>query len=123
MLPEGLEKGSIVAAIGLAVAAAISGVTKIILKIAERWRTTDVVQETIVQGLHRTIKHQAEQINALEETEKELRSDLKAVRVEARKSAVDAYIMRAQIENFLIDFPHHQEWWKARLSKLDWHQG
>ncbi len=116
MLPETVEKAGAVSAAGVSVGLVLHYLGKVVLKIAERWRPSDVVEDSIAESLRKTIDHQSEQIHDLERDNTALRVDIKALRVEARKSAIDAYIKQAMIENFLVDFPHHAPWWRERLA-------
>lgn len=66
----------------------------------------DVLESQRVSYLHAT------------KTLHECEMDREKLRDMLNDKTILAYQYRVLVENFLIDFPHHTEWWSSRLHKI-----
>ncbi len=78
-------------------------------------KSAEEMADSVVAGLRGTITFQGEQIDALENDVKGLHDDLRVLRKELRDNSIKAHKLYTAIQNFLIDYPHHGEWWAKKL--------
>lgn len=108
---DGLEKTGTLGVVGLAVAAALHQLGKLAIKIADRWRTPQQIKREEMELSH-------EQTDYLNEQLEKALNDLRVVRERLRSKETEAHQYETLVYNFLIDFPHHTDWWRKRLPVI-----
>ncbi len=105
---EFLGAGGIAAAIATAFGTTLWFIDRRMPKAKSPQETRD----SEVVSLRGSVEFQAKQITAMEK-------DIEELRKEVRENSIKAHKLYIAIQNFLIDYPHHGDWWAKKLKEIE----